>query len=173
MNHQFHIRPIDPNSEAEATAVAERMRQTLVEVLGEEKGDAMYTMEWLINRVQWHLDAEKITGQVYLAEKVDGAVIGHVIVRVDRDENGQEIGLFATTYIEPEHRRYGIATKLLKQGEQWMVRQGMKTAVTYTDKDNEKLQKLYIGQGYEMMPMPKEFVKLEKSLAQEELVPVS
>ena len=173
MNHQFHIRPIDPDSEAEVTTVAGRMRQTLIEVLGEEKGDAMYTMAWLINRVQWHLAAENVKGQVYLAEKADGEVIGHVIVRVDEDENGQEIGLFSTTYIEPGYRRYGVATTLLKQGEQWMVGQGMRTAVTYTDKENEKLQKLYIGQGYEMTPVTKEFVKLEKSLAHEELVPAS
>ena len=42
-----HIRAIDPQSRAEVELVASRMRQTLVEVLGEEVGGNMYTMDWL------------------------------------------------------------------------------------------------------------------------------
>lgn len=50
------IREIDPILINEIELVATRMRQTLVEVLGPEKGTALYTMEWLLERVRWHLD---------------------------------------------------------------------------------------------------------------------
>jgi hypothetical protein len=50
-----HCRPIDPDSDAEVDLVAARMRETLVEVLGRERGEVMYTMEWLRARVRRHM----------------------------------------------------------------------------------------------------------------------
>ena len=158
------IREIDPSSDEEIGLVAERMRLTLVEVLGEEEGGKMYTMEWLIDRVKFHLDPAKCTGAVYVAEALDGHIAGHTIVRLEPDEEEGFIGLFSTTYVEPESRRLGVAAELLQAGEAWMVEHGMKRAVTYTDRENEPLKKLYLAHGYGEKEMPNDFVALSKSL---------
>lgn len=65
------IRPVE---ECEIEIIAERMRATLVEVLGEARGQAMYTMEWLRDRVCFHLDPARSTGAVLVAEEAGGVV---------------------------------------------------------------------------------------------------
>jgi len=140
------------------------MRETLIEVLGEEAGKEMYSMSEVIQRVRWHLDSEKICAQIFVAEDRSGKNVGHTIVRIDDDGEGKSIGLFATTYVTPQVRRKGIAVRLIEEGERWMKEQNMTCAATYTDEDNEKLQQLYLQQGYALSPMPKNFVKLSKRL---------
>lgn len=160
----MRIRPIDPRSSAEIELVAQRMRQTLVEVLGKKAGEAMYSLDWLCDRVRFHLDPDRSTGAVFLAEDEKGAITGHCIVRVEPDPEEGQIGLFSTTYVVPEARRRGVALRLLRAGEAWMVERGLRTAVTYTDVGNEPLQRLYLGQGYELSNMPNSFVALRKPL---------
>jgi GNAT superfamily N-acetyltransferase len=138
------------------------MRRTLCEVLGEERGTEMYSMAWLIERVLWRLDENNVVGEVFLAENEDGNVIGHTIVRIDQDDTGHDIGVFSTTYVDPDFRRSGIAARLLERGETWMRDHNMTEAVTYTDVDNVKLQNLYITHGYVMSEMSEQFVKLAK-----------
>ena len=41
-------------------------------MLGEEAGTSLYSMEWLRQRVLWHLNPANCTGQVFLAEGADG-----------------------------------------------------------------------------------------------------
>ncbi len=93
MDDGFRIRDIDPASDAEVDLVARRMRQTLVEVEGEEAGMALYTMQWLRDRVRWHLDPASTTGRVFLAEGPGGQVLGHAIVRIEADDSGRRFGL--------------------------------------------------------------------------------
>jgi GNAT superfamily N-acetyltransferase len=149
-------------SAQEIALVAQRMRETLVEVLGEARGTSMYTMEWLEERVRFHLGCEDRA--VFLAEDSDGHVTGHTIVRIDRDEAGGAIGLFSTTYVEPRSRRMGIAKALLARGEAWMVDRGMTIAVTYTADSNAKLIAHYLGQGYALRRTTSEMVALSRPL---------
>lgn len=188
---EFRVRPLNPKAEGEVELLAVRMRETLIEVLGEERGRAMYSLAWLEERVLWHLNPEMVTGQVFVVESNDGEIVAHSIVRVEHEpnageetrqiegknndacpeeadiqaeDNGRDVGLFSTTFVTPEFRRNGIASMLLQEGEIWMVNQGMTVAVTYTDEDNHKLQRLYLDHGYILSPMPDHFVKLEKQL---------
>jgi hypothetical protein len=50
MSMNIAIRPLNPASEEEITFVAARMRQTLCEVLGEERGRAMYSISNTVMR---------------------------------------------------------------------------------------------------------------------------
>ncbi len=164
MEHDYHIRELRPGASEEIEFVAKGMRQTLIEVLGEERGASMYSMAFLLQRVRYHVDSEEVVAAVYLATDRSGALKGHTMVRIDDDGSGTELGLFATTYVMPAARNHGIASRLLDRGEQWMRDQQMSIAATYTDKENRKLQALYIGRGYDMSPMPNDFVKLAKVL---------
>lgn len=147
-NGAIRIRTIDPRSAAEVELVALRMRQTLVEVEGDKTGNSLYTMDWLKDRVRWHLDAAKSTGQVFLAENREGCITGHTIVRIESDEAGRRYGLFSTTFVEPESRKQAIAASLLDHGEKWMIEHEMPEAVTWTSASNMKLIRLYLKRGY-------------------------
>jgi GNAT superfamily N-acetyltransferase len=164
MRQGDRIRPIDPGSRAEVEIVAARMRQTLVEVLGEERGTALYTMEWLVQRVLWHLDPDKSVAQVFLSEDGAGYVTGHTIVRVEHEDDGRELGLFSTTFVERESRRHGVASGLLQRGEAWMVERRLREAATYTADTNGKLIGLYRKHGYTLAPAPPEMVRMSKAL---------
>lgn len=148
--------------------VAERMRETLVEVLGEDRGASMYTMEWLRNRVRFHLDPTRSTAAVFVAEDASGRIDGHTIVRLERDEEDRAYGLFSTTYVAPDARRAGLATSLLRRGEAWMLEHGLTTAATATSSTNEKLIRLYEGHGYAITHSSDEMVRLEKELPRSE-----
>jgi GNAT superfamily N-acetyltransferase len=140
------------------------MRETLIEVVGHERGTSMYTMDWLIQRVLFHLDPNQSTAQVYVSESLDGQINGHCIVRKEIDEQGVPYGLFSTTYVEPQCRRLGIANSLLVQGEEWMRGLGLTVAATATSKTNKKLINMYFKHDYKIVVTTDEMVRLEKQL---------
>lgn len=159
----MRIRRINPHADTEIDLVAARMRLTLMEVIDPQRGDAMYTMDWLRDRVRYHLDPSR-QAAVFLAEADDGTIVGHTIVRVQREDDG-EVGLFSTTYVVPEARRDGIAQALLQRGEDWMRAQRMTRAATYTSKSNEKLIRLYESRGYAIDLRSDEMVRLVGKLS--------
>lgn len=159
------IRPIDAENQDEQTLVAERMRLTLEEVLGAERGGNYYSMEWLRNRLLQHLDPEQNTAQVLLAEDADDGIQGHTIVRVEQDEQGQPFGLYSTTYVVPEARRRGVANLLVEAGEEWLLAQGMRRLATDTARGNGKLIHLFERRGYHVVLKTEEMLRLQKDFA--------
>jgi ribosomal protein S18 acetylase RimI-like enzyme len=142
------IRSLDPGSDAEIDLVATRMRATLIEVLGEAEGASMYSMEWLRDRVRFHLDPARSTAEVFLAVLPEGAIAAHTIVRVETDDAGRTFGLVSTTYVEPSSRRLGVAHALLDHGEAWFRAHHLTAAETYTSDSNTRLIALYQAHGY-------------------------
>lgn len=163
----MEIRALDRlDREADETIelIARRMHLTLVEVLDEERANALYSNDELIDRVRWHLD--DVPGRraaVYVSVEPDGEITGHTIVRAE-EEDGDFIGLFSTTYVDPKHRHAGIASALLRRGEAWMREQGLATACTYTDRDNTKLLGLYEKLGYQTEFLDAAWARASKSL---------
>ncbi|MBV6458627.1 MAG: hypothetical protein HONBIEJF_01760 [Fimbriimonadaceae bacterium] len=139
------------------------MKATLVEVLGEEQGSAMYTDEWLQNRVREHLDPARYEGQVFLAE-ADSDIVGHTIVRVETDETGERFGLFSTFYVDPTARGKGVAKNLVRAGETWMIDRNLSAARTYTAESNSKLIGLMESFGYPIELRKNEMVVLARRL---------
>mgnify|MGYP002634822669 CR=1 FL=1 len=151
------IRPLDPQRDEEIKLVAVRMRRTLEEVLG-ARGRTLYTLDWLQERVRHHLDQD--IGQVFLAE-VDGSVVAHTIVRDERDDLGR-FGLFSTTWVQPEHRRSSIATRLLEAGHSWMAARGLIRSATDTAVDNAGLIRLFQAHGYRVSHTEDRMVRLSR-----------
>ncbi len=160
------VRPID--AAREVGLVAARMRETLIEVLGEERGAALHSMEWLGERVRWHLDPARSTGAVFVSEAPCGHVTGHTIVRVEgsgaADGLGSCFGLFSTTFVDRDWRRMAIASRLLERGESWMTDHELTTAATYTASTNAKLIALYEKHGYRIVERRDQMVRLAKTL---------
>lgn len=109
----FQIRDIRPEADDEIALVANRMRETLREVLGDERGTNMYSMEWLTERVRWHLDTTKCAGRVFVVESTADGICGHAIARVE-----EGYGYFSTLYVAPGARgrslRNGAAHEVLE-----------------------------------------------------------
>lgn len=156
------IREIDPQSEFEINLVAQRMRQTLVEVLGEEKGGSMYTMDWLTERVRWHLDPKNTEGRVFLSENQEGEIIGHAIARIDF---GSSFGYFSTIFVEPSSRRHGIARILMMHVEEWFSKKGMPKVVYNTAENHVATIDLFKSHGYKISHAESEMVQLAKVLS--------
>lgn len=141
------IRDIDPISSVEIDLVAQRMLQTLIEVEGPVRGSSLYTIEWLVARVRWHLDGACCRGRVLLAELPHKSIAGHMIVRLESTD-GVPFGLVSTAYIEPAFRRVGLASALLAYSEAWFSEQGMASCSTWTSGTNAPLIALYERHGY-------------------------
>lgn len=160
------IRPLDANVWAETEVVAERMHQTLAEVLDEDRASAMFSGDELIARVRWHLDA--VPGreaEVFVAQDGD-SIVGHTMVRVE-SEGSDTYGLFATTFVAPGARRAGTASALLDEGERWMRERGMTLAVTFTDPGNTKLLELYEKFGYRTEVLSADWARASKVLSED------
>lgn len=142
------IRELDPTAENEIALVAQRMRDTLIEVEGPEAGTALYSMEWLVQRVRWHLDSANTCAKIFLAQDEDGQILGHTIVRREYDDQGLAYGLFSTTYVIPVARKAGVAQELLLSGECWMQTLALPASATWTSSTNHKLIHLYRKHGY-------------------------
>ena len=155
----FHTRPLDPTNEAEVALVAQRMRETLREVVSPEEGESMYTLDWLVERVRFHVDPTKCDGQVFLAVSSTNDILGHTIVRIEGGE-----GYFSTFYVVPSARRQGIARRFVEVGESWMRQRGMRVSRTNTAATNTKLHELLFGFGYQIVVREGRMVSLTRAL---------
>jgi len=127
--------------------VALRMRETLIEVLGEEAGGAMYSLDWLRARVHAHLDPAQLNGAGFVAEDTDGARLGHLLARPDRDGE-RAIGLIATVYVDPLRRGAGIASRLFESGEAWLRARGFDELAYDTADHHAGMTRLLDSRGY-------------------------
>jgi GNAT superfamily N-acetyltransferase len=159
------IRPIDPGSDREIDLVAERMRATLAEVLG-ETGNNMYTPEWLRDRVRWHVHGDQCAGRVLLAVDSTEVIMGHIIARVEEDSSTMPVGLVSTLYVCPPFRRRGVAKALLDASEAWLKDQGVATLATDTSESNRPLIELFAQRGYAVTfhSVEKRMVRLSRSV---------
>ena len=163
--------PLDPDDTASIDLVATRMRLTLVEVLGEERATEMFDHAGLVDRVWWHLDRSdpRRRAEVFLA-RMHTDVVGHTMVRADVVD-GEELGLFATTYVVPAARRAGVASALLRAGEAWMRERQLPVAATFTDVHNERLLAFYASLGYDCSAIDGEWATARRSLDRDRPTP--
>lgn len=167
------LRDLDPAVPDELEWVAQGMRQTLVEVEGEARGTAMYTMDWLRERVRWHLDPAQTRARVVLAVDPQGEVLAHTIFRAEGPADAR-FGLISTTFVWPAHRRAGLAARLLECAEDWFRSEQLPRCCTWTSSTNKPLIALYDRHGYRQTDQgPNDLtdtlmIQLSKSLAPEE-----
>jgi GNAT superfamily N-acetyltransferase len=144
------IREIDPTNQAEIGIVAQRMRDTLIEVEGESRGTTMYSLQWLEDRLRWHLNPANTTAQVLVAISESGSIIGHTIYRIE-SQDLDSFGLISTTYVLPSARKSGLAASFLSRAHEWFKSHGISTSCTWTSSTNTPLIALYKKFGYEIV----------------------
>lgn len=165
---QITVRIVAPNDAETIELIAQRMRLTLVEVLGAARANEMFDHSELVGRVHWHLDRSEPdrAAEVFVAEDATGWIVGHTMVRRESGEpfETEPVGLFATTYVEPRARRTGVASALLGRGERWMRERGLSIASTFTDPDNFRLRALYVRHGYHWTCVDDTWIRATKTL---------
>ncbi|WP_431265286.1 GNAT family N-acetyltransferase [Roseateles chitinivorans] len=145
----MQLRTLSLDDTAAIDLVATRMRETLIEVEGEAVGGAMYSMDWLRDRVHWHLDGR--AAEVVVADDATGAMVGHTIYRIESGGaalSAAPFGLISTTYVAPEARRLGVAQGLLAHAEEWFRKRHLLLSCTWTSETNRPLIALYARNGY-------------------------
>lgn len=109
--------------------------------------------------------SRKMHGGSFLAENdADKQIIGHVIVRLEKDDSNQVIGLFSTFFVLPEFRRLSVASELLAAGERWMIGHGMAISATDTAHSYDKLINFCSKYGYKKIYENTEMIRLAKTL---------
>jgi GNAT superfamily N-acetyltransferase len=162
---KFRSRQLDRGAEAEIRWVASHMKQTLVEVLGQEKGSSLYTDDWLINRVRWHLDPNLTTAKVLIVEQ-GPTLVAHAIARTESDSDSSVYGYFSTIFVLPEARHQGIASSLILEVEAWFKTLKMKKIVYHTAEDHSKVIRLFERHGFTVTHRENQMVQLTKLLAE-------
>lgn len=161
-NNIFLIREINPDSKHEIDKVAQNMRATLVDVMGEERGQSFYSMEWLLARVRWHLDRQQTNAKIFLAEEKLHGIVGQAIVRIEQDESQNSYGYFSTIYVDPNFRRQGLGSQLIKSVEAWLSLQEISLVVYNTAATNSGLLNLFEREGYKIHLHHGDMVQLQK-----------
>lgn len=163
----LRLRDLDPRSEAEVDLVARRMRQTLVEVLGAERGEAMYELDWLRERVRYHLGDARRAARVVLAEQ-GGSILGHAMARVEQSpDEGGTYGHFSTIFVEGEHRGRGVAGALIDEVERWLGDQGVPRITYDTGAHHHRVIGMFERRGYRIARREGEMVRLTLGLGPE------
>lgn len=155
------VRALDPASDAEIELVATRMQDTLVEVVGEARGRAMYSMDWLRERVRFHLDPSR-TASVLVAEDESG-IVGHAIGREEHDALGRH-GWFSTIFVAPSHRRRGVAVLLADAMEAWLTSLGVSRLAYATGAHHARVIAFFERRGYRITAREGEMVRLERAV---------
>lgn len=156
------IRDIDPGSDDEIALVASRMRQTLVEVLGPERGAQLYSMDWLLDRVRWHLDASRTVARIFLAEGAHGEISGHAIARIEHDDGDLAYGYFSTIFVAPGARNRGVADALIRHTLAWLQSLEVPKIIYNTASNHSKLIRLFERHGFQITHREDAMVQLTK-----------
>jgi ribosomal-protein-alanine N-acetyltransferase len=84
---------------------------------------------------------------IALMAKTDSDIAGFIITQVEVEEDS-EFGRIITINVAPNHRRQGIATKLLHEIEKLLKQKGITQCRLEVREDNKHALKLYQKLGY-------------------------
>lgn len=158
------VRHLEDATDREIEWVATRMRQTLMEVLGREHAESLYSLEWLRARVRWHLDLSPQQSRVFVAENALNDIVGHAIARIEVDDHGNQFGYFSTIWVESSTRRLGVASSLVAAVMEWCTEIRMPRVVYNTAADNAPLLKLLEHHGFRITLRDNDMVQLTQVL---------
>lgn len=161
----LRIRPLDSTSTEEIALIADRMKKTLVDVMGEEKGSSYYPDDFFLERLKWHIDL-KDHCELLVCE-LGQQIVAHAIVRVENDEeiHHKPFSYFSTIYTAPEWRRRGLARQLIEKVHEWSLKKSLDKITYSTAKNHHGLISLFEEFGYNIIVETDEMVRMAKELS--------
>ena len=161
MHPRPFIRPINPKDKTEIRDVVQKMRATLVEVMGTKQGEEYYSDEWLEHRVYFHLNLKE-SACIFLAD-IHDKTIGQAIVRIEKEDE-KAYGFFSTLYVCPEYRRRGIAKCLIESVLKWCEAHSLSRVIYNTAADHHSVIHLFKSFDFkEILWSTNQMVQLERS----------
>lgn len=143
------LRDLCADIPGELELVVKRSMQTVLETIPELGGSEQRARELLPNfdatamREMYARDLQRPSTHRLVVAEVDGALVGHVIyfLRPDAHDLGPS-GYVFTIYVDPPHRRAGIAYELLGHAVSWLGAQGARVITAHTHVDNQSFLRL-------------------------------
>lgn len=153
---KVQIREVDRNNPNEVDLLVGRCMETVLETVPEFNNDPMLARDALPNFTFEEMKAMILGAthdphhKIIVASEINGEMMGHSIFSIKKDAEDLTYGSFFSRYIAPEHRRMGLASQLLKDGEKWMQEMGAQYGLAQTHVKNFKLQNLFRKHGYKV-----------------------
>jgi len=115
-----------------------------------------FSTEFRFDRESIQMFAEEQGAVVRVAEKIGAEIVGFVIVHVERVAKEWR-GYVVTLDVAEEHRRHGIARKLMDQAEFRVATVGARLMELHVFTGNESAIRFYEGMGYERIAIRRRF----------------
>ena len=152
---EYGIRDIDPTNQQEISLTVRRAMETVLETIPEFKNDPDNALKAWPNftfekmKEMFVKDYDNPDHRTFLiVDPEKNFILGHAICSIKEDDALNKYGYCFSRYINPEYRRKGLATKLLKEQEKWYVERKVKYVLAHTHENNTKLKGLFEKHGY-------------------------
>lgn len=115
-----------------------------------------FSEEFRFDRESIQMFAEEQGAVVRLAEKIGAEIVGFVIVHLERVAKDRR-GYVVTLDVAEQHRRHGIARRLMDQAEFRVATAGGRLMELHVFTGNENAIRFYEGMGYERIGIRRRF----------------
>ncbi|MCA9537599.1 MAG: GNAT family N-acetyltransferase [Myxococcales bacterium] len=153
----YAIRGLDKESEAELDQVTRWCMAAVLETIPEFEGSEAKARVELPNfsfdamRAMIHADFVRPTHRFLVAVDADGRLVGHSMLSCRVDPQGAPFGYFFSRFVEPDHRRRGLGTRLLDAAVAWFDQRGCQYLLAHTHETNVGLRALFEGRGFRVV----------------------
>lgn len=150
----YRIRDLDPGSECEIDTVTRMCMATVLDTIPEFEHDEARARSFLPNftfarmRDMIRADLPKSTHRFLVAVDGDGEVVGHSMISRKVTPDGRRYGYFFSRYVEPGHRRRGVAARLMEEALAWFGGYDWDHLLAHTHASNEPLRRLFERHGF-------------------------
>lgn len=150
----IRIRDLDPESDAELDVVTRMCRRTVLETIPELEGseDKAQAVSGNFSYAQMNdmirACSRNPAHRLLVAVEESGRIVGHSMISQKVDSEGRRYGYFFSRFVEPSHRRRGIATRLLAEALAWFEASDVEYLRAETHATNHALQALMLGAGF-------------------------
>lgn len=112
-------------------------------------------------------DLSKPTHRFLVATDGSGRIVGHSMISRKVTAGGRRYGYFFSRYVEPPHRRRGVASMLMDEAMAWFDGYDWDYLLAHTHSSNEPLQLLFQGYGFRVVerhekPWPSLTLRLDR-----------
>lgn len=169
----YRIRDLDTADEGELDTVTRMCITTVLDTIPEFEHDEERARGFLPNftfarmRDMIRADLSKPTHRFLVAIDGGGRIVGHSMISRKVDSRGERYGYFFSRYVEPEHRRRGLAARLMEEALAWFGAQDWDYLLAHTHAKNEPLQRLFLRYGFRIaerhdVPWPSMTLRLDR-----------
>jgi ribosomal protein S18 acetylase RimI-like enzyme len=150
----YRIRDLDPTNESEVDTVVRMCMTTVLDTIPEFEHDEERARRSLPNftfarmRDMIRADLSRPTHRFLVAVDADGRVVGHSMISRKVTPEGRRFGYFFSRYVEPEHRKKGVAGGLMEEALVWFRGYDWDYLLAHTHSSNEPLRRLFERHGF-------------------------